>query len=325
MKDAIERYLQKNIDQFISVIPLNGSRLVPLFFLEFYRLYETNVLGNEIILLEIINDIPALEALKKHLDIIKQYTKKHIVICARNISTFRRRTFIENRIPFIVENGQIFLPFISLDIKKTVFIPEKKNTYFSVSTQVAFLYFLYHNKLVLSNEALSKLLRLSTMSASRALNDLYQLGLLRFDKTGKTNRIKDYYRIEDPNYYRMGSEFLKKPVWKSVFTKIEPKNVVSAGIEALSLISMLNPPNHPIKAIYKKRIHEIQNEIVTEKDQFSDGNLIEIELWNYDPMIFDCQKRVDLVSLALSLEKLKDERVEQALKEVLKKEKWYTD
>jgi len=276
-------------------------------------------------LLEIINDIPALEALKKHIDILKQYTKKHIVICAKNISTFRRRTFIENRIPFIIENGQIFLPFISLDIKQTGFMPEKKNTFFSVSTQITFLYFLYHNKLTLSNKVLSELLGLSTMSASRALNDLYQFGLLRFDITGKTNRIKDYYRIKDPNYYRMGSEYLKNPVWKSVFTKTEPKNVVSAGIEALSLISMLNPPNHPVKAIYKNRIHEIQNEIVSEKDQVLDGNLIEIELWNYDPMIFDCQNSVDIVSLALSLEKFKDEIVEQALKEVLKKEKWYMD
>jgi hypothetical protein len=54
-------------------------------------------------------------------------------------------------------------------------------------------------------------------------------------------------------------------------------------------------------------------------------DMMEFQIWNYDPQLLVKNSTVDLVSLALSTSDINDERVKQALEENLKGETWYSE
>jgi len=325
MKNALEDYLKESIDKNISVTPWNEREKLPIFLSELYTFYKINLLGEQCIVAEVLNEIQGIDNLKKHIKIISNSVDCHVVFLFRAVSAFRRKTLIQERIPFIVENGQVYLPFICLDLKKISH--EKTNIIemFSPTTQLVFLYFLYNKNLCINTSELAKLLNSSAMTANRALNELYLLGLLTFEISGKTGRSKLYKRIGDKDYYSRGSKYLKNPVNKVVYVeKIHALNIMPvAGLEALSMESMLNPPRKQIRAISKKKAADIKKYVVLNKDKIADMNLIELQLWDYDPEILVKNNLVDLISMVLSLTENKDERVEKAIAERLESETWY--
>ena len=324
MKGALEIYLKENIDENISIQLWHGKKKLPLFLLEFYDFFQAEIVGQRCILIEILQVAPGIDVIKKHMKVINKTVDEQLVFVYKSISRFRRKSLIENRIPFVVEDGQMYLPFWGLDLKKTEDKQVKDVITFSSSTQLAFLYILYNGDMNICAKELAVALNTSNMTASRSLNDLYDVRLLTYEISGKTRRSKKYIKINDPAYYREGSGYLKNPVMKTVYTGQKIMDVNTAGLEALSMISMMNPPKNPVIAISKERLKRIEFDLVKDRDRIADENLTEIEVWRYDPTLLSKEKQVDLVSLALSLKEIKDERVEQELEERLKGETWYT-
>ena len=326
MKVTLDGYLKENIDTNITVIPLNEKGKLPIFLSELYTFYSINILGESCLLAEVLNEVLSIESLKKHMRTISKNIDGHIVFLFRTISSYRRKTLIEERIPFIIEDGQAYLPFIWMDLKKitneNIEIIEK----FSSTTQLVFLYFLYNKDLSIDTTELSKILKSSVMTASRALTDLYSLGLLNYEISGKTGRSKNYKRIDDTNYYNRGSKYLRNPVNKVVYAENTEatKKMPVAGLEALAMETMLNPPKRRVRAISRKEARDIKEYIVLNRDKITDMDLIEIQIWDYEPKLLVRNNLVDLVSMVLSINENKDERVEQAIEERLKGETWYT-
>jgi hypothetical protein len=117
---------------------------------------------------------------------------------------------------------------------------------------------------------------------------------------------------------------LKSPVKKIVYAKSIPVGAVISGLDALSQVSMINPPNYPTRAIGEDSFKRQEIEIITSKDQINDLKSVKIEIWNYDPKLFSDNNHVDVLSLYASLKDAKEERIEQALEEVMRGESWYT-
>lgn len=324
MQGALEIYLKENIDENISIQFWEGKKKLSLFLLKQYDFYQAEILGQHCILIEILQESPGIDVIKKHMKVINKTVDDQLILMYKSISWFRRKSLIENRIPFVVEDGQMYLPFLGLDLKNTVEKQVKRVMTFSASTQLVFLYLLYNKDMNICATELAAVLNTSNMTASRSLNDLYDVGLVTYEIGGKTGRSKKYKKIGDPLYYTQGSQYLKNPVIKTVFTRKKIEDVLSAGLEALSMISMMNPPQNPVRAISKERLKSIDPYLIKDRDQIADEKLTEIQVWAYNPMLLSKEKQVDLASLALSLKEINDERVEQALEERLKGETWYT-
>ena len=321
----IELYLKENIDNKLTIKKWPNENNFSLYLKESYVFHEMTILDTHCVLLESINEMPSINQIQKHIQQIQNHTNHKIVLFYKTITRYRRKSLIENRIAFVIEDGQMYLPFIGLDIKKAeehFDIIKKK---FTTTTQIAYLYFLYHEQDVLNTTDFAKKLGINKMTASRVLNDLYHANLINYEIGGETNRSKEYKRIPNPDYFLRGGDYLKTPVWKTIHTKTSPSGSLKAGLNALAELSMINPPSYPVLAIDRHKLNIEELDIIKNIDIIKDSNLIELELWDYDPKMFSNNNHVDLLSLYASLKDEKDERVEQALEEVLLGEEWYKD
>lgn len=322
---AVEPYLKENIDNQIAIKIWDGASKMPVSLRIIYKFYMMEILGTSCILLEIIDEAPGIDVIKKHLNTIKKITNYQIVLYYKEITRYRRKSLIGNKISFVIQDGQMFLPFLGLDLKKIDDYIEKEINTFTPSAQIAYLYFFYNKETVVNTTDFAEIFGWNTMTTSRALNDLYDAKLLTYELGGKTGRSKEYSRISDPDYFQRGSVFLNSPIKKVVYVKRAPKESYIAGLEALAKLSMLNPPNYKVRAISEEYFNNIDLDIIENKDIIKDKRLVELQIWGYDPKLFAKKDIVDIVSLYASLKEENDERIEQALQEVLPGEIWYTD
>ncbi len=322
---AAEPYLKENVDEQLTIKPWLEKNNYPIYLRDIYNFYEMTILGTRCILLEIVDEMPNIDQIQKHIRKIKSLTDLHIVLFYKDITRYRRKSLIEKRIAFVIEDGQMYLPFLGLDLKKVQEHIEETMKGFTTPAQISYLYFLYHKEEVVNTTEFAKKLGFNKMTASRALNDLYHANLITYEIRGKTGRSKEYKRIPDPDYFFRGRDYLKTPVKRIIFTKTKPLGALTAGLDALAGLSMINPPSHPIMAIDRNKLKKEPVEIVKNKDLIKDSKLVELELWDYDPERFSDNRHVDILSLYASLKGETDERVEQALEEALRRASWYTD
>ena len=94
------------------------------------------------------------------------------------------------------------------------------------------------------------------------------------------------------------------------------ENMVLASESALAEKTMLNPSKLITYAIDEQKMdkNQIQKELIDPKEQ------VKIELWSYDPKMFSNEKVADSLSVALSLRKIEDERIEEAIDEYIERE-----
>lgn len=326
MKTIIEEYLKESIDDEIKINPIQDEDTFSVMLRENYNFYLMNVLNRTCLLVEVNHKLPEIDKLHKQLNQIRNITDKEIVLLIKGISTFKRKTLIKNKISFVIENGQMYLPFLGLDLKKINTITKEKRKFFTTPAQIAYLYLLINKNIEINASDYANVLGINIMTASRALNELYDAHLLNYKIEGKTGRSKVYKRVEDPNYFLKGREYLKNPVRKIVYTHTKPVGSLIAGIDALSSLSMINPPEHRIVAIDYKKLNELEYYVEREEDYIYNDKYIEVQLWEYDPKLFtNDNNHVNLLSLYASLKADKDERIEHALDEVLRGETWYKD
>lgn len=322
---AAEHYLKENIDDHVAIKPLHKKNKLPIFLKNIYKFYEMTILGTTCIMMEVLDETPGIDVIKKHIKKVKELMNQQIVLYYKEITRYRRKSLIENRIPFLIEDGQMFFPFLGMDLKRAPQHVEKKKPTFSTSAQLAYLYFMYNKELGINTTELAGRLGLSVMSASRALNELYNTNLITYEVGGKTGRSKEYHRIPDPEFFNRGKDFIKYPVKKLVYVKKAPKGTLMAGLDALAELSMINPPDYQVRAIGIDKYNKENSKVVRNKDLIKDEKLVELQIWSYEPQLFTNKKHVDIMSLYASLKDENDERIEQALDEVLQGEKWYMD
>ena len=92
---------------------------------------------------------------------------------------------------------------------------------------------------------------------------------------------------------------------------------------AAQIITMINPPKGEIRATHKKELYKYNDNIVIDNARIADIKTTKLQIWGYDPKLVSKDKIVDIVSLALSLDNIKDERVEKAIEDMMKDKKWY--
>ena len=323
-------YIKAAVDEDAEIKEYINNREFPIYLKEAFNFYRGKFLGNNVILIEPKDEHITLPTLEKRIEAIKNNTDDNTIVLYNSLSDYQRKKLINKKIAFIVLNKQMYLPFIALDLyESSKRKRDKKIIKFSTSAQVAYLYLLYNNQDITIDE-LSKIIKRTKMTASRALDELYGTKLVTYTIKGETSRKNCYKRINDPQYFKIGYQYLKSPVLDKIgiYNHLDIPGTFKAGLSALSDKSMINKPKHEICAMGKT----IKNKMKPSFSSFIDSNenydkepVMQIEVWAYDPGILSRTESVDIVSLKLSLANEKNERIQIEIDNLIKEYAWYRE
>ena len=305
-------YLNKVLG--IEVVYMNGKfEHLPNFIVTRYRLQRVSMNGQGVIFLYPKTELEQVEVLKKQIARIQKNENLPVVLVLNELSFRQKEYLIREKIPFIVEGRQIYLPFMALYLQERCNAEKKPREEILPSAQMLLLHFIYGGAQELSTSQAAKDLELTPTSISRASRQLEEMGLLHIRKAG-VQRI--LYSEDSPKMlFQKTGDTLLNPVKRTVYI---PKELVGtelleSGYSALAEYSMLNTPN--VRCYAAERISQWKD-VMTNSLQ---NSLVQVavEMWRYNPRKLSTRNIVDELSLALALREDADERVEEAVEEML--------
>lgn len=288
----------------------NQQDSLPVYIAGSYN-FRTAYIGNKrCIILIPTEELVTIPALKKQIIKIQQVDNVPVVFELAAISNYRRKSFIENNIPFITAK-QVFLPFIG-----TILTDEKESLKriekFVYSTQQLFLFYLYSKKKRLYIAEAGKVLPFTAMTLTRAVKQLESTDLFLVAKDGVNKFIESKYdRYE---LFKKAKTYLSTPVRRAGYidkTQIA-EDMVFAGETTLSERTMLNPSRVITYATSEKSYDKtlLMEELIDPDKQ------VRLELWAYNPKQFSEDSNADDLSVILSFGDINDERIEEAVDEL---------
>ena len=294
--------------------PWDNKSILPLYIVNSYQFYTAYIENIRCIVIIPIDELPTLPSLKKQIQKIRVIDDVPVVLYSKTISFYRRKSLLENHIPFMTDK-QVFLPFIGtllVDEKEREKIKDK----FVYSTQLLFLAYMYNHEKKVYVSDLSKSLPFSAMTLSRAVKQLEMTDLFLVYKDGVNKVIESKYSYKE--LFERIQHYLLTPVRQVGYMdqSLVTDHMVLSGESALSEMSMLNPSRIRTYAVYEKDFDNSQliDELIDPDVQ------VKVEIWAYDPQLFTHTNIADTLSIVLSLKENKDERIEEVLEDILEKE-----
>lgn len=321
MQNLIKK-IKENLDERVVIEPHLTLDGISINIKNTYTFFDVKLLGKQTILIVPKHNI-SVDSYIKQRQLLHDIFKKDIVIYLKNANKYGIKRFIDNKIDFFGDNGQFYLPSMSLNIKTMLNkkAEDTKHEKFTPAMQMVFLYMLYNDKNMFGIEELSKKLGLTNMTLSRITREFEKIGLITHNVSGKTGRKNEYVIEDKKSFYNVGKEYLVNPVKKELYVKnVKTTNVYKNDF---SDVSMLNDENIKTYAIYKEFQNKFESDIIT-KDEALYKGLFKIQLLMYDPKYLTKSKMTDPITMYLSI-KNKDERVDKEFNKLMKGYKWFVE
>jgi hypothetical protein len=288
---------------------------LPNFIATRYRLQLVSMNEQKIIFLYPKTELEQIEVLKKHIARIQKNENLPVVLVLKELSFRQREYLIREKIPFIVDGKQIYLPFMAVYLQERYSAEKIPREEILPSAQMLLLHFVYGGAQELSTSQAAKDLELTPTSISRASRQLEEMGLLHIRKVG-VQRIMQSEESPKTLFQKAGDKLLN-PIKRTVYIPKEyvRTDLLESGYSALAEYSMLNEPN--VRSYAAERISQWKD--VTTNSLQNSRVQVAVEMWRYNPRKLSTRNTVDELSLALTLREDADERVEEAVEEMLNK------
>ncbi|MBQ4559222.1 MAG: MarR family transcriptional regulator [Tyzzerella sp.] len=316
MKDYIEKCLRRPIiiEKNVKIL-----KLLPLKFKGMYDLFTVQQDGVEWMIVRPKDEV-RLNTLRYDRNQIEKVSGLNCALYFTKLNQYTKDTMQNEGIPFIIEQKQMFLPFLGM------LLSEKNDRRLapihtiSFLTQKLLLCALYEKWNGMNVTKIADRLGVSKMSVSRCLDEMEYLDVDILDISGKTRKVS--VGNETRRVWEIINPIMRNPV----ITRFQLAEDIclkkKAGISALCEYSLLSDNPYPTYAITKKELNDVQiksfrqvfgvEEIgceVLELGYFLDLHGKEIQ----DPLS---------VLLSLSEEDMEDERVQICIDEMLEDYVW---
>ncbi|MBP3233866.1 MAG: hypothetical protein J6M65_05535 [Eubacterium sp.] len=294
---------------------------LPLYLLDNRKFYNVSILDYSFIIVYFVsNGRFSIKTLKKQLMTYRTSVKCNVVYGFNKITTFQRKSMIENDIPFITNNGQMYIPFLGIYFDKCVQDEDIVYEQFMPASQLLFLLFLYGDNSYTKSGAANKL-KINPMSVTRASKQLVNNGLIKEEKRG----TEIWMTINDmgkTDFYEKGEPCLINPIQSVIYIPNGRVDIETpeSGEFSLSKRTDLGYPEFVEYAFYKDA-PGIKDKIEINPDLYEKADIIRIQKWKYDPRLFSLNGMVDPASLISSLKNINDDRLHKCLEKV-KEEIW---
>ena len=293
----------------------NKEKQLPLFILNDFLVQKAIINDIECLSLTPEGDLPTLPSFKKQISIIKEIENVPIFLQLDAISSFRRQNLLENKIPFILKDKIVYLPFMATYLTNAQY-GDKNVEKISLATQLLFTWILYQNtnKYYVSDAV--KSLGFSNMTLTRSYRQLCATQL--FEEHKDSRKIFLTTNLSKVDLFNKMRPYLQSPFYTQgyILKKEITKDMIPAGEFAFSQYTYINPPNLKTYAIEKKHVKNIK----LQRECYSYDEQVELQIWKYNPLLFSQNKKdIDDISLILSLLGNEDERLDIEIENLLKK------
>ena len=291
----------------------NKEKQLPLFILNDFVVQKAIINDIECLSLTPKGDLPTLPAFKKQISIIKEIENVPIFLQLDAISSFRKQNLLENKVPFIMKDKMVYLPFMATYLTNT-YHEETTVEKLALASQLLLTWILYQNtnKYYISDAVES--LGFSNMTLTRAYRQLCATQLLEEHKDGR--KIFLTISLSKVDLFNKMKTYLQSPFYTKgyILKKEITKDMIPAGEFAFSQHTHLNPPKLKTYAIEKK----LSNNIKLQREGYSYDEQIELQIWKYNPLLFSQkQNNIDVICLIISLLGNEDERIDKQIDKVL--------
>ena len=291
----------------------NKEKQLPLFILNDFLVQKAIINDIECLSLTPKGDLPTLPSFKKQISIIKEIENVPIFLQLDAISSFRRQNLLENKIPFILKDKMVYLPFMVTYLTNT-YHEETTVEKLALASQLLFTWILYQNtnKYYISDAVES--LGFSNMTLTRAYRQLCTTQLFEEHKDGR--KIFLTTSLSKVDLFNKMRPYLQSTFYTCgyILRKEITKDMIPAGEFAFSQYTYINPPKLKTYATEKKHIKNIK----LQRECYSYDEQVELQIWRYNPLLFSQnQKNIDVISLILSLLGNADERLEKQIENIL--------
>lgn len=259
-------------------------------------------------------ELPTLSALKKQIAVIKKVEDIPVFINLNSISHFRKQNLIENKIPFILKDKMVYLPFLATLLTNERCEENTKIEKLTLATQLLFIWMLYQNTDEFYISEALETINVSNMTLTRAYRQLCGTKLFAEHKNGRKIYLTTHLNKLD--LFKQMKPYLQSPIKKHGFilnSDID-NHMMLSGESALSQYTFINPPKIKTYAIDKVN----SNHITIQKEYYLQEEQVELQIWDYNPLLFSQdQKNIDKISLIISLLDNMDERLDKEIEQLL--------
>lgn len=300
-------------------LPDEWRRGLPHYLTDLFDLFVLPVADQDII-------VAAATAVRSVVDTQKMILRllalgPRVLYVIDRVSGPQRQRLIDAGIEFVVPDSQFYAPSLGL-ILRDKFAPAPAPTAgLSPSAQALLINMILHSgKDFVQASHVARELGYAPITATRAVRELEATGLIRTKKQNRANLIALVHHRQAT--WEQAKPLMRNPIVRVEYPRaeaildVEPRLTV-AGLSALSAATMLGHPRRRDWAISQAEWASLQRDVMASDDAVDARDAVEI--WAYPPTLGTNARTVDPLSLILTLNGSKDERIELALKELEEK------
>ena len=312
-------YISEVLNINCSQIDIPLDKIILPLYLDLYEIQPISLDGVKVLFITPRETLSNVKAVKKHLEKMQSLSGCFVSLLLNDISEIRKKSFLENHIPFVVTNNQIYLPFMA------IYLQEKNKTIIEAVSQLTpvaqlvFINFFKQNSEALAVASFAKKLQFSEMSTTRALRQLVATGLFEIKKGTITNSNLLVTKVKDKEeLFNKIEPYLINPV-KNFFyidkEELNNKELLPSGETYLSMFSMLGKEELDTWAFYGKF-----TDFKTATNELTDiSKQAKIEIWKYNQKLVCLEETNDSISVYLSLKNSTDARISKENKKLIAK------
>ncbi len=297
-----------------------------------FGFHSLRIQGNDLIMIEEKGPHFTPFEIYEHISILRKKLKREIIILRNNMTSYNRLRLIKYKVGFIIPGKQMYIPEMMIDLRENYNIEPIMKSKLKPATQFVLLWHLLRQDLsgMTVGEVLNsifgetkhlniKFKPYSLMTVSRAIRELNQIGLCSIKGT-KRKRIQ--FPESKKKILRKALPVMINPVTKEMRLFISPDRLHDkylAGISALSVYSdIASGRRDEAYAVFYKS-PELEDLKKWNPYEFPEKYFY-LQIWKYDPVLLSPDgKTVDPVSLYLTFRHDKDERIQKAIEDTLRR------
>lgn len=319
----MKEFLEKSLQQNVTLIKNKELyKKLPLVFKERYTIFNVETNGILWMAIEPKYDI-GLVGLRKDRLTIEKLTGLNCAIFLEKITFYIKEKLMEEGIPFVIKEKQVYLPFIGYLLSKSNQREIAPVHLISFLTQKMILVAIYERWKEAKVTDVAKRLNVSVKSASRCFDELEYLNIDVLGTKGKSRVINIPNDIKQ--LWQQIEDTLRNPLIYKYVLREDMKLNKKAGISALSEYSLLSDNSYTTYALTKKEITNSGIKTKKQVSEFEGVGCVVLELGYF--IDFNQKGLQDPLSVYLSLtkEEKEDERVVISIDEMLEKYVWSKD